>query len=73
MVPVIVGVPVGLNPLVPHSISQVVALPPSVQPKLALVAVIEVAVSEVGAGHIVEKEYGPVHELKFPPPQLALT
>ncbi len=51
VVPTILGVPVGVKPAAPHSISQTVAVPFSVHPKSAVVAVILVAVKAVGASH----------------------
>ena len=65
VVPSTVGVPVGVNPVAPSSISQIVAVPASVHPKSALVVVIFVAVSVVGVIHdsIVVNSYGPAHSL----------
>ncbi len=50
MVPTIVGIPVGVNPVVPHSMSHVVAVPFSVHPKSAEVVVKLEAVNADGAG-----------------------
>ncbi len=50
VVPIIVGVPVGVNPVAPHSISHVVADPFSIQAKSAEVAVKLVAVKADGSG-----------------------
>ena len=52
MVPTIVGVPVGVKPVVPHSISHIVDEPFSVQPKSTELAVILVAIKDVGARHV---------------------
>ena len=49
VVPVIVGVPVGVNPVVLHSISQAAEVLD--HPKSAEVAVMFVVVNVVGAGH----------------------
>ena len=54
VVPTIVGIPVGVNPAVSHSISQVVAVPFSVHPKSAVVDVKLVTVNADGSGQATE-------------------
>ncbi len=51
VVPTIVGVPVGVNPAAPHSISHIVAVPFSVQPKSAEELVIFVTTKLDGWAH----------------------
>ena len=52
VVPSTVGVPVGVNPVAPSSMSQVVPEPFSVHPRSACVAAIDVAERVVGVGQL---------------------